>query len=202
MEKLKEKNITLLVDASHPYAVEISKNAIEACNRLNIDYIRYERPSCVEEFKNEIKVVKVKDYGELKLKLENIDGTILNTTGSRNLDEILSLGLKNRIIYRVLPTVKVLSEFHDRHIPVDDIIALKGPVGYELNCAFIREYRARAMLLKDSGREGGTFEKIRACLDCGIYAFVMERKKINYHHRVFHNVGDLVEYIKSCTMKN
>ncbi|KAA8671544.1 cobalt-precorrin-6A reductase [Clostridium sp. HV4-5-A1G] len=195
LDELQKKNVKMLVDASHPYAVEVTGNAIEACSKLNIEYVRYERSSCIEEFKDEFKVVKVEDYDELKLKLKDINGTILNTTGSRNLDKILALNLKNRIIYRVLPTVKVLSEFHDRNIALDDIIALKGPVSYELNCAFIREYKAQAMLLKDSGMEGGTFDKIRACLDCGIYAFIIERKKMDYN-RVFHNVNDLVEYIK------
>ncbi|MEY8000242.1 cobalt-precorrin-6A reductase [Clostridium sp. Mt-5] len=196
VDELKKRNIKVLVDASHPYAVEVTRNAIKACNKLNIEYIRYERPSCIEEFKDEFKVIEVEDYNELKLKLKDIKGTILNTTGSKSVDKILALKLENRIVYRVLPTLKVLKELYDRNIELGDIIALKGPVGYELNCGFIKEYKAQAMLLKDSGIEGGTFEKIRACLDCGIYAFIIERKKINYQH-VFHNVNEMVKYIRT-----
>ncbi|MHC6180571.1 cobalt-precorrin-6A reductase [Clostridium sp. JNZ X4-2] len=196
VDELKKRHVKVLLDASHPYAVEVTRNAIKACNKLNIEYIRYERPSCIEEFKDEFKVIEVEDYNELKLKLKDIKGTILNTTGSRSVDKILALKLENRIVYRVLPTLKVLKELYDRNIELGDIIALKGPVGYELNCAFIKEYKAQAMLLKDSGIEGGTFEKIRACLDCGIYAFIIERKKMDYHH-AFHNVNEMVKYIRS-----
>ena len=93
ISELREKGVKVLVDASHPYAVEVTKNVIKACDELNIEYIRYERPSCIDEFKNEDKVVEVEDYNQLKLKLKDIKGTILNTTGSKSLDKVLSLNL-------------------------------------------------------------------------------------------------------------
>lgn len=192
---LKEKDIKILVDVSHPYAVEVTKNAMKACETLNIEYIRYERPSCVEKFKNEKKVIEVEDYKELGLKLENIKGTILNTTGSRNLDKILDLKLKNRIVHRVLPSLKVIEECFKQGVDLGDIVAMKGPVSYDLNCAFIKEYAAKAVLLKDSGIQGGTEEKLKACLDCGIYAFVIGRKKMKYKN-VFNNVEKLIDYLK------
>lgn len=190
----KEKGVNLLVDASHPYAVEISKNAIKACGELNIKYVRYERPSSVDKFKNEDKIIEVEDYDELYGKLKNIKGNILNTTGSRNLDKILSMKINNRIIHRVLPSVKVMQECIDKGLDAGDIIAIKGPISYELNCTFIKEYKAQAMLLKDSGVEGGTEEKLKACIDNDIYGFVIERKSMEYKN-VFYSPNDLVKYI-------
>ena len=38
------QQIVAVLDASHPYAVEISQNAIAASQRLQIPYLRYERP--------------------------------------------------------------------------------------------------------------------------------------------------------------
>ena len=35
--------VKLFVDASHPYAANVSINAMEACQRAKIPYIRYER---------------------------------------------------------------------------------------------------------------------------------------------------------------
>ncbi|MBV7275259.1 cobalt-precorrin-6A reductase [Clostridiaceae bacterium UIB06] len=190
----KEKGVNLLVDASHPYAVEISKNAIKACEELNIEYVRYERLSSVDRFKNEEKIVEVKDYDDLYDKLKNIEGNILNTTGSRNLDKILSMKINNRIIHRVLPSVKVMQECIDKGLDAGDIIAIKGPISYELNCTFINEYKAQAMLLKDSGVEGGTEGKLKACIDNNIYGFVIGRKSVEYKN-VFYTPDDLVKYI-------
>ena len=194
VDTLREKGVNKLVDASHPYAIEISKNAMKACEILNIEYIRYERPSSVEKFKGEKYIIEVKDYDELYDKLKNIEGNILNTTGSRNLDKILSMKLENRIIHRVLPSIKVMQECFDKGIKVEDLIAIKGPISYEFNCAFIKEYKANAMILKDSGVEGGTEEKLKSCIDNCIYALVVGRKSVEYK-KAFYNVEDLVKYL-------
>lgn len=191
---LREKGVDKLVDASHPYAIEISKNAMKACEILNIEYIRYERPSCVEKFKNERYIIEVKDYDELYDKLKDIEGNILNTTGSRNLDKMLAMKLENRIIHRVLPSVKVMQECIDKGVNIEDIIAIKGPISYEFNCAFIKEYKAKAMILKDSGTAGGTEEKLKACVDNCILGLVVGRKSVEYK-KVFYNIKDLVEYL-------
>ncbi|MDW8801833.1 cobalt-precorrin-6A reductase [Clostridium sp. A1-XYC3] len=191
---LREKEIRQLVDATHPYALEVTKNAIKACEALDIEYIRYDRPSSIQKFMNEKYIVRVNDYDELYDKLKTIEGTILNTTGSRNLDKILSMNLENRIVHRVLPSMKVMQECFDKGIKLENLIAIKGPISYELNCAFIKEYTAKAMILKDSGIEGGTEEKLKACIDNSVYGFVIERKPVEYKN-VFTDIEELVRYL-------
>ncbi len=193
---LKENQVNILIDASHPYALEVTKNAREVSKDLNIEYVRYERPSSAEEFKENKKVVFLEDYKDLNEALKNIKGNILNTSGSRNMDKILDLKLENRIIHRVLPSVKVLEDCFNLGVKVEDLMAIKGPISKELNKAFIKDYDAKALILKDSGPQGGTKEKILACLECDIYALVIKRKKINYE-REFNNIEILVEYISS-----
>lgn len=51
LNMLKENQVNILIDASHPYALEVTKNAREVSKDLNIEYVRYERPSSAEEFK-------------------------------------------------------------------------------------------------------------------------------------------------------
>lgn len=189
-------NIKILIDSSHPYALEITSNAMEACKSCGVEYIRYERPSVVEEFRDNKNVIRVEDYDSLYPYLKEVEGTILNTTGSRNISKILSFNLQNRIIHRVLPSIKVLEEILDLGIKAHDIVAMKGPVGYELNCAFIKEYKAKAILMKDSGNQGGTQEKIRAAIDNNIPAFIIERKPMEYS-KVFFNELELVKYIEN-----
>ncbi|EJO5347758.1 cobalt-precorrin-6A reductase [Clostridium botulinum] len=194
LSMLKENQVNILIDASHPYALEVTKNAREVSKDLNIEYVRYERPSSIEEFKDNKKVVFLDDYKDLKKALKNIKGNILNTSGSRNMDKILDLKLENRVIHRVLPSVKVLEDCFNLGVKVEDIMAIKGPTSKELNKAFIKDYDAKALILKDSGPQGGTKEKILACLECDIYALVIRRKKINYE-KEFNNIENLVEYI-------
>ncbi|WP_039657937.1 cobalt-precorrin-6A reductase [Clostridium tyrobutyricum] len=189
-----EKHINVLIDASHPYAVDVSQNAMKACRQLSIEYIRYERPSCIKDFKSNEKVIEVKGYEELHKKLLKIKGNILDTTGSKNLRLMMDMKLKNRIVHRVLPLVNVLKKCSEIGIKIEDIIAIKGPVSYELNCAFIKDYDIEAVILKDSGLKGGTHDKIKACLHMNVYAFIIGRKKMNYNN-VFNDISKMIDYI-------
>lgn len=190
-----ENKVWVVIDTSHPYAIEVSENLMKVCRETSIKYIRLERKGVVEKFINEDKVIIVETYEELYSHLKNIEGNILNTTGSRNLNRILELGLPNRIIHRVLPSMKVLMECLDLKVNIEDIIAMKGPISYNLNRAFIREYNATAILLKDSGITGGTEEKIKAALDEGIYTFIIQKKTLNYDN-VFYDAKEVVRELK------
>jgi len=194
---LKKYNVNLLVDASHPYALEITKNAKEACKLLSIVYLRYERPSVLEEYGNNEKITSIKNINELKEKILklNIKGCILNTTGSRGLDKLLALKLDNRIVHRVLPSIEVMERCLSLSIKVEDIIAIKGPIGYALNVGFIKEYGAEAMILKDSGIQGGTKEKLNAAIDSGVYAFVLERNAVD-NKKVIHSEIEIAQEVR------
>jgi len=194
MQVIRRNDIKILIDASHPYALEITKNAMEACKIHGVRYVRYERSSVLKEFMHNENVVVVEDYDSLLRQLKKVDGNILNTTGSRNIDKFMSSNLDNRIIHRVLPSVKVLEEILGKGVKVEDIVAMKGPVGYELNCGFIKEYNAKAIIMKDSGIQGGTQDKIKAAIDNKIPAFVIGRKPMEYSE-VFYSEVELVEYI-------
>ncbi|QAA31012.1 cobalt-precorrin-6A reductase [Clostridium manihotivorum] len=189
---LLENNIKVLVDASHPYAQVVTENAVKACEALNIEYLRYERPSVADRYKEHI--VSVKDYDQLYEELSKIDGPILNTTGSNNINKFIAMELKNRVIHRVLPSVKVMEKCFELGLKTEDIIAIKGPISYELNLAFIDEYVAKAMVLKDSGAEGGTEEKLRAAIDRDVKIFLIERAEAKYKNS-FDDIEALVKHI-------
>jgi precorrin-6A/cobalt-precorrin-6A reductase len=195
LENFKKYNIDILIDASHPYAVEITENTMRVCEKLNIEYIRYERPSVLEDFQDYKNVITVENYEELYNPLSKIQGNILNTTGSNNIEKLLSLKLTNRIIHRILPSVKVMEKCFDLGVEVEDIIAIKGPFSKEFNKALIDEYNVTAMILKDSGIQGGTLEKLQCCIEENIYAIVIRRKTIDYK-KVFYNKEDLIKYIE------
>ncbi|MBU5485603.1 cobalt-precorrin-6A reductase [Clostridium sp. MSJ-11] len=194
IETFSRNKINILIDATHPYAIDVSKNLIDVCKKLSVEYIRFERESVVDKFRKCKKVVLVEDYSELYEKLKDIDGNILNTTGSRNLDKILNLGVENRIIHRVLPSLKVMEECYSLGIKLDDLIAIKGPVNYDLNRAFIKNYNAKAIIMKDSGTEGGTEEKIKSALDEGIWVIIIDREKLNYKN-LYKNKEELMKHL-------
>ena len=192
--KLEEYEVRKLIDASHPYALEVSINAMEAAKELSIEYIRYERPSVIDKYKDNRLVNIISDYSELKSSLMNVKGNILNTTGSRNIEKILKLKIENRIIHRVLASLKVMEELCNLGIEPEDIIAVKGVFSEEFNRAILKEYNCEAILMKDSGVEGGTVQKVEAALKEQVKIIVIGRKKLEYR-RVFTNINELIIYV-------
>lgn len=196
-----DHKVSVLLDASHPYATEVSTNCEKVCRKLNIVYLRYERPKVAEKYRENKSVIFVSDYEELSEAIKNIDqlkgseSVILNTTGSKNIAKLLTLGIENRMVHRVLPTVASMKQCFDNAVKIEDIIAIKGPIGYDLNIGFIKQYNAKAIILKDSGLRGATAEKIEAALAQEIYVFVIEREN-QKHENTFQDEKILVDYIK------
>ncbi|WP_032121524.1 cobalt-precorrin-6A reductase [Clostridium amazonitimonense] len=195
-EMLLKNNVKILIDASHPYAEVVTQNAMEVCTEYGIQYIRYERASLIEKYIDYEKLILVEDYKELEEKLKDIEGNILNTTGSRNIGKFTSMNLKNRIIHRILPTLDSIDSSLKAGAKVEDIIAIKGPIDKELNKAFIKAYEAKAIVMKDSGVQGGTGEKIESAIEEDLWVLVIGRKKKPYDI-CFNDETKLSEYLNS-----
>ena len=187
--------IDTFVDASHPYACEVSKTLIKVCNDLNIEYIRYERKSYFNDLKDNENIIFIDKYEYLEELFKNIDGNILNTTGSNNALKIEGLkSEKNRIIHRILPSPKVISRLLDNGTSMENIIAIKGPFGIEINNGIIKEYKIKALITKDSGEEGGMKEKIDSALINNVKIIVIKRLEVNYG-RKFNNIEEMINFI-------
>lgn len=190
---MKKNKLHVLVDGSHPYAQEVTKNAIECAEELNIKYVRYERLGALENIEGD-DLIRVKDYDEALKIIKQLDGNILNTTGGNNVTKFLDLDFDYRVIHRILPSPSVLAKIVEAGIKIKDIIAIQGPISYELEKAFIKQFDIKAILTKDSGIEGGVVEKFKAARDCKIKTIVIEKPKFNYDLE-FNDSESLVEFL-------
>ena len=170
---------------------------------MKIDYKRYERKSFFHNLsKNNIKkeesvenIIFVETYEELQEVFKSIDGNILNTTGSNNALKIENLkGENNRMIHRILPSPKVISKLLDNGISMDNIIAIKGPFGFEINNGIIKEYKIKALITKDSGEEGGMKEKIDSALLNDVKIIVIKRPNMSYGIE-FNDIKEMLNFI-------
>lgn len=184
-------NINLCIDATHPYAREISENAIWACEAMNIDYIRLERPSNIDDG-SDIMVYntyeEARDY--LIGAMGNSDKNILLTTGSRQLEAFEGLP-KDRTYIRVLPTVGVLKKCENLGYKARHILALQGPFSVEMNVATMKEYQIGFVVTKDSGDVGGIPEKVEAARLVDAKILFIRRPLLAYP-RVISTVEDAV----------
>ncbi len=175
MEQFIEENqIKTVVDLSHPYAVEVSKNAREAASNKGCKYIRFVR----EEADTEDTVI-LKDTDEARNYLSEVDGTVFFTTGSKDIPVFESERKNNRFIYRILPAEQGIRICKDNDIDLKDIVGIMGPFSKEFNTAMFRNYEADYVVMKNSGKSGGTLEKIEACKELGIKALLIGRPEDN-----------------------
>ena len=177
---LTEQGYRLVVDASHPFAEEASKNAMAAAEQANIPYIRYERAH--EHYSHPL-ITIVKDYEEAAHLAAEKRGVIMLTTGSKTLATFTKVlqGLENtRVIARMLPRLDNMEKCEALGVAQRDIIAIQGPFSKELNEALFRQYDVTLMITKESGKVGSVDEKLEAALACGIETILIARPNIKY----------------------
>lgn len=166
MEELMRTGAFLaVVDATHPYAVEVTEHIKESAKKTNLPYLRLSRSTAAEReiAEHEWMIHTVADTQECVKLLSSLPGNILLTTGSKELHAYaVREEIRKRLFVRVLPGVESIEICHREQIPGKQIIAMQGPFGTELNEALIRQYDIGVLVTKESGQAGGFPEKIRA----------------------------------------
>jgi len=192
MENLIEAyHIKAIIDATHPYAVKISENAIKASKNKGLPYFRYERPK--SKYKN---IKSFESFEKGAQWLRNKEGNILLTTGTNNLSVFASLLKKEYLYARVLPLSNSLKKCEELGLKPSHIIGLQGPFSKEFNRAIYKNYNIKYVVTKDSGDTGGTPAKIEAALEEDIEVIMIERPNIEYPHIY----RDMDEIIKNLTL--
>lgn len=172
-EYIRKGDFGAVVDATHPYAEAITENIRSAMQGMSIPYFRLKRENAdAKEFEGRITYFDT--HEACARALNKIDGNILLTTGSKELEVYCtSKELKDRLYVRVLPGIESLMLCMDQGISGKQILALQGPFTVEMNEAMIRQYQIQCLVTKASGKVGGYEEKLKAAERAGIPVFVI-----------------------------
>ncbi|MFH0958016.1 MAG: precorrin-6A reductase [Pseudomonadota bacterium] len=192
MEKMiHERMITAVVDATHPYAVEVTRNAILACRNSGVRYFRLSRRSSVS---HNPEIIWAMDHMEAARKAGTAGRTVLSTIGVRNLGPYASVCYARgiRLIVRAMPSEESLNAIKSLGIPNECVITGKGPFTFEQNVEAIRRFEIGTLVTKDSGVRGGTDEKIRAAIQEKCIVIVVRRPEPQ-GGEVFFEPGELVK---------
>lgn len=189
-----KNNISLLVDASHPYAANASQNAMTACHNTKIPYIRYERKQTVLDYE---KAYYVENYAEASKKASELGKNIFLTTGSRNLEAFTtSPYLKDcKLTCRVLPEPEVVFLCRNLGFLPESIIAMQGPFSKLMNLEMYKKYEADVVITKNSGSLGGTDTKVEAAMELNLPLIIIDRPKVQYDN-VTDNYDDVLAFVR------
>lgn len=160
----------LCVDATHPYAVDATRNVRAACKKAGVEYHRLLRaesplPAGSMVFTSAAHAAEF---------LAGTQGSILLATGAKELAVFGRLD-PERLYPRVLPTQEGIAACEAVHVPHKNIIAMQGPFSYALNRALMEQFHIRFLVTKDGGAAGGFAEKADAARDTGVQLIVLRR---------------------------
>ena len=157
----------LCIDATHPYAVEATKNIRAAAARAGVEYHRLLRaPSPLPEG-----ALVFAGAAEAAQELARTEGNVLLTTGAKELGAFSPIA-PERCYPRVLPTQEGIAA---AGVPHRNIIAMQGPFSRALNEALIQQFEIRWLVTKDGGAAGGFAEKVQAAQSTGAQLVVLRR---------------------------
>ena len=161
----------LVLDATHPYAAEVTRNIRKACEEAEVSYTRILRTGSGQQ-----NAVYVKDTQEAAEYLKGTTGNVLLTTGSKELAAFTSVpDYKERLFARVLSLPSVIESCQALGFEGRNLIAMQGPFSMELNQAMLAQYQCKYLVTKDSGKAGGFLEKIQAAEACGATVVIIGR---------------------------
>lgn len=195
----------VIIDATHPYAAAVTENIRKACAEAGREYIRVLRGTTMQEETTDDHApadraaegagrtvgeqmapdsfyelpdgnIVVGSTEEAAAWLAGTEGNVLLTTGSKELRVFTSVpDYRERLFARVLSLPSVVASCADLGFQGRNLICMQGPFSEEMNIALIHQTKAKYLVTKDTGREGGFPEKESAAKACGCRMIIIRR---------------------------
>jgi cobalt-factor III methyltransferase len=192
--QLQQSQAVAIIDATHPFATEISNQLTQMSADLNIPYIRYERPAAVlPGFARQ--VPGMPEAARLAIEIGH---RIFLATGIKDVHTFLKQsGAEHREWWlRITPDIGSLELALKTGVPRSHICAMQGPFSADFNVALWSAWKVDCVVTKESGDAGGFGSKGEAADQLGIALIVVKRPQILYPVVAsdFNTLGDLLEH--------
>ena len=193
-------DIRLVIDATHPFAREVTENIRSACEkaRIRLEEVRYvrcirpfeKRPSSgqsaeISETEDRVaggertqgeRIIYTESVQEAVEYLKKTTGNILIATGSKELHLYTEIeNYRERCFARVLSTEPAVKESVRLGFEGSHLFAMQGPFAQDLNLALLRQTKAAYFVTKETGKAGGFEEKVEAAEMAGAVLVVIGR---------------------------
>ncbi|MBT6533829.1 MAG: cobalt-precorrin-6A reductase [Marinovum sp.] len=140
---LRENSITHVVDTTHPFAVQMSQHAVDACVDLDLPLMAFSRP--------EWKPIAGDNWTEV----EDIPAAVSALKGAKK-RIMLALGRMHLEAFAKQPHHRYLLRLVDPpgkepSLPNHDIVVCRGPFTKEGDLALMRDYNIELVVCKNAG---------------------------------------------------
>jgi precorrin-6A/cobalt-precorrin-6A reductase len=165
---LREQRITHVINATHPFAAQITANAVAAADAAGIPLLRLLRPAWAA--RRDDRWVPARDAAEAAELCRREGGRIFLTLGSGELDAFAEIRNAHFLVRMVdAPEQLPLRDCH--------VIAARGPFSLQDEMRLLAKHHIDLIVAKNSGGEA-TYAKIEAARRMGLPIIMIERPTI------------------------
>jgi len=177
---LREHQPSAVVDATHPFAAQMSAHAVEACAAVEVPLLRLQRPGWVEGPGD--RWTRVASLGEAAAAVGS--RRVLLTTGRQAVEPFLGL---REVVLRAIE--------RPADLPSSWVVVLgRPPWSLADELAQIAEHRIEVLVTKDSG--GPTAPKLEAARRTGLEVVMVDRPPV-LASAVVTTVDDAVTWLRT-----
>ena len=184
---LSTRNIQAIVDASHPFATEISCIAIQAAKTHNIPYLRYERPIVPLQ----PSTLLLPNFASVLQPQYLEHQRVLLTTGVKTLGLFREWHTRSQLWARILPTDWSKQQALAAGFPATRLIQQKLPFIRERELQLWRSLNLTKVVTKQSGDAGGFALKQDIAGQLGIDLIAIARPPMQYPQSA-NTLGDVI----------
>ncbi|MDI5936061.1 cobalt-precorrin-6A reductase [Halomonas kalidii] len=182
---LADKRITHLVDATHPFAEQMSRNAITAARQSGIRVIALTRPPWEPT------------SGDRWQRIASVDAAVSALAGPPQ-RVLLAIGRLHLAAFAAQPQHHYLLRLVDRPeaqppLPSYSVTIDRGPFTLDGDLALLREHGVERLVCKNSGGDGAV-SKLTAARQLGLPVVMIERPALPPRQEV-HVVEDVLAWL-------
>ncbi len=182
---LRTERVTHVIDATHPFAAQMSANAVAACRAAGVPLIALTRAPWRETAEDHW--THVPGMAGAVAALAGASRRVMLAVGRMHLPEF-ALQPQHFYLLRLVDPPEAPLGFPDHHVVVD-----RGPFGLEGDLALMRDHAIDLVVSKNSGGTGA-FAKIAAARELGLPVIMIDRPFIPARHET-HEIEEVLRWL-------
>lgn len=183
---IKGSAITHVIDATHPFAIQMSRNAVDACAHLKVPLLALSRPPWTVQ------------RGDFWIRVDSISAAVdwLQIPARR---VMLAVGRMHIYEFSLQPQHRYLLRLVDP--PTSDIplpnfesIISRGPFTIENDIALLQSHKIELLVSKNSGGTGAR-SKIDAARYLGLPVIMINRPELNRERQEVEDISEALQWL-------
>ncbi len=174
----RQHGIRCIVNAAHPFAINLHRAINECACKCNLPVIRLQR-----NFSERIQgITYCTDFDDAIVKLEQANiKRLLALSGANTIGKLKPFWTRHDTFFRILKREESIRKAEENHFDIRNIVFYNEQNSLpseEEEAALMQSIGCDAIITKESGNSGGFENKVEAALQRGIKVFVVSRPQL------------------------